>query len=127
MSETLAEQLEALEAKATPGPWQFDGNCGGYIEEDGERIGRFYTFDDIPLIVALRNNLPTIIAALRAEAEATELREENARLREALEEVRACMLNGGDGGIGDFGWNISRLTKARPMIRAALGENTDAN
>lgn len=42
------------------------------------------------------------------------------RMREALREVAACMLNGADG--GDYGWNISRLTKARPMIRAALGE-----
>lgn len=97
MSETLAEQLEALEAKATPGPWQFDGNCGGYIEEDGERIGRFYTFDDIPLIVALRNNVPAIIAALHAEAEATELREENARLRAGKRFYIDCEFDGHGG------------------------------
>ena len=38
----------------------------------------------------------------------------------ALREVAACMLNGADGQPGDYGWNISRLTKARPMIRDAL-------
>lgn len=50
-------------------------------------------------------------------------------LREALEEVRACMLRGGDGQEGDFGWNITRLNKARPTIRAALsasGADTEA-
>jgi hypothetical protein len=46
-------------------------------------------------------------------------------LTEVLTEVAACMLDGGDGVKGDFGWSIMRLTKARPMIRAALkGEPT---
>jgi len=56
--------------------------------------------------------------ALTAERDA--LRAEVVRKDEALTEVVACMMNGGDGQVGDFGWRIGRLTKARPMIRAAL-------
>jgi len=41
-------------------------------------------------------------------------------LRQALEAVAAAMLNGGDGAVGDFGWNITKLNRARPLIRAAL-------
>lgn len=39
--------------------------------------------------------------------------------REALAAVVDAMLYGGDGAVGDFGWNISKLTKARPLIRTA--------
>lgn len=45
----------------------------------------------------------------------------------ALEEVRACMINGGDGVEGDFGWNIFRLTRARPMIFAALSASRETS
>jgi hypothetical protein len=41
-------------------------------------------------------------------------------LREALNAVHAAILNGGDGVKGDFGWSITALNKARPLIRAAL-------
>ncbi len=41
-------------------------------------------------------------------------------MRLALETVQAAMLNGGDGAEGDFGWNITALNAARPLIRAAL-------
>lgn len=38
----------------------------------------------------------------------------------ALEAVSAAMMKGGDGQEGDYGWNITKLNKARPLIRAAL-------
>lgn len=41
-------------------------------------------------------------------------------LRHALKAVHAAMLNGGDGETGDFGWSITELNKARPLIRAAM-------
>lgn len=110
MSETLAEQLEALAAKATPGLWlkqpndEVDmfvpiiaDNLGGLVggamlwptEIENDDFTRAEA--NAALIVALRNNLPAIITALkeadhpsaedyrnraeRAEQEATELRE----------------------------------------------------
>lgn len=80
--EQIAE-LEALAAKATPGPWEacepgdygdFDGDsrvmCG-----DDKRLAVFHWNErytdgndaDIELSVALRNNLPAILAALKAQ------------------------------------------------------------
>lgn len=41
-------------------------------------------------------------------------------MREALVAVQDAMLSGGDGVSGDFGWSITKLNKARPLIRAAL-------
>lgn len=82
---TLSEQLEALDAKATAGPWEIGQNhhpcvvtvydpqedwhytiadCGERNLEGGE--------NDAALIVALRNAMPKIIAALRlAETSST--------------------------------------------------------
>lgn len=101
----LADELETLAAKATPGPWEVDTieNDGAYgsgpdavhgfkspVMLDGDGKALFdasnsdlieaheeynedgcYAWDDpgqnnFALIVALRNNLPAIIAALRA-------------------------------------------------------------
>ena len=47
------------------------------------------------------------------------------QMREALEVVEGAMLRGGDGAIGDFGWSITALNKARPLVRAALLEMRD--
>lgn len=72
----VAEELERLAALATPGPW-----CGysepdvglpyglfaGIVEQSGFIQMEPLTPLDIDLIVALRNNLPTIIAALKAQ------------------------------------------------------------
>ena len=72
----VAEALERLAALATPGPW-----CGYSEPEVGLPYGLFAGIIgqsafmqmeplcayDIDLIVALRNNLPTIIAALKAQ------------------------------------------------------------
>jgi hypothetical protein len=40
--------------------------------------------------------------------------------RAALEAVADAMLSGGDGQEGDFGWSITKLNRARPLIRSAL-------
>jgi hypothetical protein len=39
---------------------------------------------------------------------------------EALKAVADAMLQGGDGASGDYGWSITALNRARPLIRAAL-------
>lgn len=43
-------------------------------------------------------------------------------LLEVLEAVAATMLNGGDGVVGDFGWNMTKLNKLRQPIRAAIAK-----
>ena len=82
----VAEALERLAALATPGPWGIsayyngtgpDEICRGMIVTDDDwPIGIISENDpplgdilshDLSLIVALRNNLPTIIAALKAQ------------------------------------------------------------
>ncbi len=89
----------------TPGPWEYEATT---ITPDfvGSKVFRF-SVDGV--------DLPTTEANACVAAAAPEL-------FDALEEVAACMLNGGDGETGDYGWRISRLTKARPMIRAALAK-----
>ena len=85
---TLADKIEALAKDATPGPWEacepgdygdFNGDsrvmCG-----DDKRIAVFHWNEryaegnnaDIELSVALRNNLPTILRALRERDQAVE-------------------------------------------------------
>lgn len=85
----LAMELEALSAKATEAPWGWQGNSHGEVElydagiaEDGSLfpvLDELYVYDsadghaprlkseDAALIVFLRNNLPTILSALRAQ------------------------------------------------------------
>lgn len=54
------------------------------------------------------------------------LQGDNHRMVKALQAVRAAMLNGTkEGGPGDYGWSITALNKARPLIREAL-ESKDA-
>lgn len=85
----LADTLEGLGAKATPGPWQVeyaDGYITGHITSPqhsyaGNTASRTdsifdensLTADDAEFVIALRNALPSIVTALRAYAE----REEN--------------------------------------------------
>jgi len=74
----VAEALERLAALATPGPWEVDGEPHNQIiwsspvdricfmaHSGGKDVQRDVATAD--LIVALRNNLPTIIAALKAQ------------------------------------------------------------
>jgi len=82
---TLLTQLEELAGKATPGSWDIapyyigtgpDEVCRGMLVNDGDwPIGIISENDpplddtlshDLSLIVALRNNLPTILSALKA-------------------------------------------------------------
>ena len=73
----VAEALERLAALATPGPWKVDGEPHNQIiwsspedrvcfmaHSDGKDVQRDVSTAD--LIVELVNNLPTIIAALKA-------------------------------------------------------------
>jgi hypothetical protein len=85
----LRDELAALAEKATPGPWKF---VPWHIEEgpsairapDGWLLANTPGDADAALIVALRNNLPTILAALSAEP-ADGLREARVKALEALE------------------------------------------
>ena len=84
---TLADELEALAAKATAGEWQLQDGCSwrriGTRMHDGNVLcPSVYSESDrhpdlvagkgqdvyanLKLIVALKNNLPSILAALRA-------------------------------------------------------------
>ena len=81
----LIKKLEALEAKATKGPWYlhdggFSGipwiSAGNWERQDGSYVrgGSILNMvaheereQDAALIVELRNNLPAIITALRAQ------------------------------------------------------------
>lgn len=48
--------MSEKEGGATPRPWEFDGNCGGYISQDGERIARAYAHRDAAFIVKAVNS-----------------------------------------------------------------------
>ena len=96
MTQTLADTLEALAAKATPGPWEVVADtrtdvcrttkaeieylAGWNIESPDEEIigcegiipGGAAEYNT-NLIVALHNNLPAFIAALRERDEAVEV------------------------------------------------------
>lgn len=69
---TLSEQLKSLVEKATPGPWRFETDVSHFdsaavVARDGFIGANYYRRDaDALLVVALLNNLPTILAALEA-------------------------------------------------------------
>lgn len=65
----------------------------------------------------------TAITTLESELAAMKARGDG--LAEALGAVKASMANGGDGLEGDYGWNITRLNRARPLIRQVLAEWRD--
>lgn len=50
----------------TQTPWEFDGNCGGYITESGDRIARAYARGDAKFIVRAVNSHADMLAALKA-------------------------------------------------------------
>ena len=70
---TLADELERLGKLAAAGPW--DGAGGTYAYPSGVRdpkmrlaeFGGAHAFQNADLVFALVNNLPAIIAALRAQ------------------------------------------------------------
>ena len=65
---TLSQTLRELAGKATRGPWHGTAldQCVQIYSDSFDYLGetRDYHGDDAALIVALRNNLPTILAAL---------------------------------------------------------------
>lgn len=126
---TLADRLEALAGKATPGQWM------GYSEpEVNLPYGLFRHYDrwridqleplcpaDIDLIVALRESLPTILSALRSVPELVEA------LKTADDAIRE-MFRYYDGGEmrGSYDGKPERnqLRKAGYITRAALTKAT---
>ena len=129
----------SLDAAMTLVPWEKLDARGFYFVLDrdyqsGRWIARFDQAGDEcghgETYIAEGNTaaLALCAAALRARGE---FQEADARLiaaaptlLEALEAVEAAMLRGGDGAVGDFGWNITKLNKARPLIRAAINAAT---
>lgn len=67
----LADRLEELAGKATPGPWQHHMSHVYGSDPAREIVCQFrngpWLVSDRDLIVELVNNLPTIIAALRKD------------------------------------------------------------
>ena len=58
----LREELEALSERATPAPWTTCWGAGGWV--DVEMLAQDYRKADLPFVLALANNLPTILRAL---------------------------------------------------------------
>jgi hypothetical protein len=48
----------------TATPWEFDGNCGGYIIQDGDKIARAYARADAEFIAKAVNNHDALVSAL---------------------------------------------------------------
>jgi hypothetical protein len=78
---TLHDELVGLAAKATPGPWEVDG-LRGLIFHRLDQLTMYAIAemesadeDNAALIVALVNNLPTILSALNAADEVKRLRD----------------------------------------------------
>lgn len=124
-----------LLAGTTAGPWLADHLSADKMEEIGcapwlgkQPIEDFVRYRKgkpwVPLDAAIaqlqfwqRRDYEHSLSAIAA---APDLAAENATLRKALTLVEAAMLRGGDGQIGEFGWNITKLNRARALIRAAL-------
>lgn len=96
MTDDELQQLEALEAKATAGPWEYDTDDGeidhvdggaiGWIQDHGNvrtelKMGEPRRNADGHLVVALRNAAPALLQSAR---EANELRAQVRTLREAI-------------------------------------------
>lgn len=70
-------ELAALDAKATPGPWEAHGR--EIVHPEGPQAWNTFETANVALMVAARNAVPEILAAL---AERDALRAEVERLRE---------------------------------------------
>ena len=82
--EPMVERLEALEAAATPGPWESFvdfGNQESHVRTPkwSVSLGLAARTADTELIVAMRNDLPALLSQLREQRERAD-REERIRL-----------------------------------------------
>lgn len=87
----------------TPTPWEFDGNCGGYITEGGDKIARAYAREDAEFIAHAANHYDALLAAL------TE-----------LSNMYASTWDGADGTLRMFGDGVARFEKAHHAAQIAV-------
>lgn len=108
----MLDELEALEKKATPGPWRWGFAdfsvqlcCEGIVTGEEDETGQIVCCDngrgsgdmseeDSRFVIAARNALPTLLRLARRGLAAGEVVEEIAETCENLQ--RAAMLNVGD-------------------------------
>ena len=107
--DALIERLKELHAKASPGPWHVQGDCGvhGPTDKHGNSTMVIYdegghNRDDALCIAALHNAFPQIVAEL------SRLHQSEAELRAALEGVLRV---------------ADRATDEFDAARATLGES----
>ena len=80
--EPIIDKLERLERGATPGPWHFTDTSDrrghkGELRQVGPQngfalVGPWTNDADLPLIVAMRNAIPSLLSQLREQREALE-------------------------------------------------------
>lgn len=101
LGEERLQKLLDIEAEASAGPWGSAVQGGERLivrpsgdDEDGEEeVCRSLSVDDATLITAARNNLPDLIADLRAERhESTKLRVQNEQPKEEVGGLRAAVV-----------------------------------
>lgn len=106
---------------STPGPWARGVTDSEIVGADGTLVA---------LVLASSHSFNTLyIDPAKAKLAHVPEAQANAQLMMCadellgtLEAVADCMLNGGDGVEGDFGWRISALTKLRPQIRSVIAK-----
>lgn len=110
-----------MSGQHTPGPWQ----------ASKRKARRVTNAHGVVICNAVLRNAGTAKGGIKHGAKAETEAEANAtliaaapELLSALSDVAGCMLLGADGQAGDFGWNISALTKLRPAIRDAIVKAT---
>lgn len=95
--------------KHTETPWEFDGNCGGYITQGGDKIARAYSRDDSAFIAHAVSHYDALLAAL------TE-----------LSNMYAWTWDRVDGALSMFGDGIPRFEKAHHAAEIAIRKATGA-
>lgn len=90
-------------------PWEFDGNCGGYITQAGDKIARAYSRDDAAFIVHAANHYHELVAALSE-----------------LSNMYASTWDGVDGCLRMFGDGVPRFEKAHHAAQIAVCKATGA-
>ena len=123
MSDTLADTLSALEKGATAGPWEarpFEANfplADWFLTDGAANLSDDMSRANAALIVAIRNNLPAILSALRRVE----------KLEAALREIRDLCSE--EGGFSDSEYVQGReqgQEDAAQIARQALSGGGDA-